>query len=215
MPHSKIIDILRHFNSKSKGNITIEEAEEVTEDSVNSSNNNQITEEKSEGQEVLLSPAMLISPSDLTNTHYTRKYLDISDPHYLDTSGLSSPCDSRHDSIVELYCDDEFKIGFEFENTHLNLTHSDPYDGISLGLVHDILEDNNDENEEDIVGDEVFLPFSVPSLLQESLKDDHSIEWSRDVEQAGVSPSHQLSDYLQLHDRGNVEETHDTNMTHC
>ena len=46
----------------------MEEAEEVTEDSaVNTSNNNQISQEKSEGQEVLLSPAMLISPSDLTH----------------------------------------------------------------------------------------------------------------------------------------------------
>lgn len=178
------IFIFSHFNSKFKSNITIEEAEEVTEDSTGI-NNNQAIEEKSSRQEVLLSPAMLILPTDHTNNHYHRRYLDTSD-HYCDNSGLSSPCESRHDSIVELYCDDEFKIGFEFENTHLNLTHSDPYDAISLGLVHDILEDNE---EEDIVGEEVFLPISIPSLLQESLKDNHSIEWNKDVELASeVSP---------------------------
>ena len=65
---------------------------------------------------------------------------------------------SRQDSIVELYCDDEFT------SPHLGLSTT------SLGQLEDIL-DMEQAGAEDVV-----LPFSLPSLLQDSFKD-NSFEW--------------------------------------
>ena len=65
---------------------------------------------------------------------------------------------SRQDSIVELYCDDEFT------SPHLGLSTT------SLGQLEDILD------MEQAGAEEVVLPFSLPSLLQDSFKD-NSFEW--------------------------------------
>ena len=65
---------------------------------------------------------------------------------------------SRQDSIVELYCDDEFT------SPHLGLSTTD------LGQLEDILDMEQGGAEE------VVLPFSLPSLLQDSFKD-NSFEW--------------------------------------
>ena len=65
---------------------------------------------------------------------------------------------SRQDSIVELYCDDEFT------SPHLGLSTTD------LGQLEDILD------MEQAGAEEVVLPFSLPSLLQDSFKD-NSFEW--------------------------------------
>ena len=86
--------------------------------------------------------------------------------HQDDLDSSISPSESRHDSIVELYCDDEFRMGLELENTYLGLSSCEDLSNM-IGSVEDIVE---------VGRDEVFLPHSVPSvMLRESFKE--TFEW--------------------------------------
>jgi len=135
------------------------------------------------GPEVLLSPADLVIPTSENASNYTSQnrhfYIDSDTTSGMSSmsppmSPLSSPCTSRQDSIVELYCDDEFKIGCEYENTHLGLSNQS-YDKINLGLVTDIIDGEDDLDDLDSM-----LPFSVPSLLlQESYQESNSLIWEK------------------------------------
>jgi len=138
------------------------------------------------GPEVVLSPADLVIPSPNNDSNSGINYLS-EKPHFCidsdTTSGLSSmssplssPATSRQDSIVEMYCDDEFKIGCDYEKTHLGLSNQS-YDKIRLGLVTDIIDCGEDDLDS-------MLPFSVPSLLlqesyQESYQESNSLIWEK------------------------------------
>ena len=79
-----------------------------------------------------------------------------------DLASTISPAESRHDSIVELYCDDEFRMGLELDNSHLGLSSCEDLSSL-IGSVEDIIEEDREE---------AFLPYSVPSvMLRESFKE--------------------------------------------
>ena len=158
---------------KSPANGLVEEAEEAKEENENHLNNNKNVEKvETSQQEVVLTPALLISP-DSHLDHHQRRYHDLSS-----VSSVVS-CESRQDSIVELYCDDELRVGVEFENIHLNLTHHD-----DLGLVDDILISDDDED--------VFLPHSLPSMLNESFKE-QMLSWDQMMSDTSGVPCVQVS----------------------
>ena len=83
-----------------------------------------------------------------------------------DLASTISPSESRHDSIVELYCDDEFQMGLELDNSHLGLSSCEDLSSL-VGSVEDIIDDDREE---------VLLPYSVPSvMLRESFKE--TFDW--------------------------------------
>ena len=158
------------FSRSTQTNVKVEEAQEAKESSIDVNKNESKNVKQMEviSSELILSPGSLVIPCTKLSCHY-----QICQYHYDDLSSIGSPCDSRHDSIVELYCDDEFKLGPELENSHLGLANTDFLDTISMGFVEDIIEDDLDSE----MKDDVFLPYSVPSLLlQESLKE-QSLDW--------------------------------------
>ena len=144
---------------QSPSNITLDAAEEAVE-----------VEEDTSGHEKEIgggnvrpgSPLSPLSPLALVSLCQNSDDLPLHLPSSCDQPGdlceASPGPSSRQDSIVELYCDDEFT------SPHLGLSTTD------LGQLEDILD------MEQAGAEEVVLPFSLPSLLQDSFKD-NSFEW--------------------------------------
>ena len=141
-------------------NIKVESAEDVLE-----------SLENKEKDEILMNTEVILCPGSFMNmsSSVRKSHLSFCEDVIQDGFDLAStisPAESRHDSIVELYCDDEFRMGLELDNSHLGLSSCEDLRSL-IGSVEDIIEDDREE---------VFLPYSVPSvMLRESFKD--TFEW--------------------------------------
>ena len=135
--------------------IKVESAEDVLES----------LKDKDKG-EILMNSEVILCPGSFMNvsSKIRKSHLSFCEDVIQDGFDLASsisPAESRHDSIVELYCDDEFRMGLELDNSHLGLSSCEDLTSI-IGSVEDIIDDDRDE---------IFLPYSVPSvMLRESFK---------------------------------------------
>lgn len=140
--------------------IKVESAEDVLES----------LENKDKGEilmnsEVILCPGSFMNVSSKIRKPHASFCEDVIQDGF-DLASSISPSESRHDSIVELYCDDEFRMGLELDNSHLGLSSCEDLTSM-IGSVEDIIDDDRDE---------IFLPYSVPSvMLRDSFKE--TFEW--------------------------------------
>ena len=140
--------------------IKVESAEDVLE-----SLENKDKEEILMNSEVILCPGSFMNVSSKIRASHGSFCEDVIRDGF-DLASTISPSESRHDSIVELYCDDEFRMGLELDNSHLGLSSCEDLTSM-IGSVEDIIDDDRDE---------IFLPYSVPSvMLRESFKE--TFEW--------------------------------------
>ena len=115
--------------------------------------------------EVILCPGSFMNESDSVRKSHLSFCEDVIQDGF-DLASTISPSESRHDSIVELYCDDEFQMGLELDNSHLGLSSCEDLSRL-IGSVEDIIDDDREE---------VLLPYSVPSvMLRESFKE--TFDW--------------------------------------
>ena len=141
--------------------IKVESAEDVLE-----SLDNKDKGEILKSSEVILCPGSFLNVSSSKIRKSDVSFCEDVIQDGFDLASTISPSESRHDSIVELYCDDEFRMGLELDNSHLGLSSSEDLTSM-IGSVEDIIDDDRDE---------IFLPYSVPSvMLRESFKD--TFEW--------------------------------------
>ena len=156
----KISTPRKNFSSWDAVDINVESAEDVLES----------LENKDKGEilmnsEVILCPGSFMNVSSKIRTSHESFCEDVIQDGF-DLASTISPSESRHDSIVELYCDDEFRMGLELDNSHLGLSSCEDLTSM-IGSVEDIIDDDRDE---------IFLPYSVPSvMLRESFKE--TFEW--------------------------------------
>ena len=115
--------------------------------------------------EVILCPGSFMNVSNSVSKSHLSFCEDVIQDGF-DLASTISPSESRHDSIVELYCDDEFRMGLELDNSHLGLSSCEDLSSL-IGSVEDIIDDDREE---------ALLPYSVPSvMLRESFKE--TFDW--------------------------------------